>query len=89
MLSGIHGAFKTAVETGKTDHYTIDQFVSMIIDAEWDERHNRRIERLIRNAKFHYKSNIEALFLINQGTWNESLFYDLESANLLKRTEML
>ena len=32
-LCGMHGAFKTAVETGKTDHYTLDQFVSMIIDA--------------------------------------------------------
>jgi DNA replication protein DnaC len=60
-LYGMHSAYKTAVETGKTDHYTIDQFVSMIIDAEWDERHNRKIERIIKNAKFHYKSNIESV----------------------------
>lgn len=33
----------------------------MIIDAEWDERYNRRIERSITNAKFHYKSNIESI----------------------------
>lgn len=39
---------------GKTDHYTLDQFISMLIDAEWGERHNRRIERSIKNAKFHY-----------------------------------
>ena len=58
-LYGMHNAFRTAIESGKTDHYTLDQFVSMIIDAEWDERHNRRIERSIKNAKFHYKSNIE------------------------------
>ena len=31
----------------------------MLIDAEWDERHNRRIERSIKNARFNYKSNIE------------------------------
>jgi DNA replication protein DnaC len=36
-----------------------DLTVSMIIDAEWDERHNRRIERSVKNARFHYKSNIE------------------------------
>jgi DNA replication protein DnaC len=60
-LYGMHGAFKTAVETGRTDHYTIDQFVSMLTDAEWDERHNRRIDRIIRNAKFHYKSSIESI----------------------------
>ena len=56
---GMHGAFKTAIETGRTDDYTLDQFVSMIIDAEWDDRTNRRIERMIKNAKFHYKAAVE------------------------------
>ena len=28
-LYGMHNAFKTAIESGKTDHYTIDQFISM------------------------------------------------------------
>lgn len=60
-LYGMHNAFKTAIDSGKTDHYTIDQFISMIIDAEWDERHNRRIERSITSARFHYKSNIESI----------------------------
>jgi len=58
-LYGMHGAFKTAIETGKTDDYTIDQFASMLADAEWDDRNNRKIERTIKNARFHYKSTIE------------------------------
>jgi len=33
----------------------------MIIDAEWDERYSRKIERIIKNAKFHYKSDIESV----------------------------
>lgn len=60
-LYGIHGAFKTAVESGKSDDYTIDQFVSMMIDAEFDDRNNRKIERAIKNARFHYKASIEDL----------------------------
>lgn len=58
-LHGMHGAYRTAIETGKTDDYTLDQFVSMIIDSEMDDRHNRKIERSIKNARFHYKSSIE------------------------------
>lgn len=58
-LYGMHGAFRTAIETGKTDDYTIDQFVSMLIDAEWDDRQTRKIERGIKNARFHYKASIE------------------------------
>ncbi|MFV8269963.1 hypothetical protein ACNQGP_08495 [Flavobacterium sp. GT2N3] len=30
-LYGIRNEFKTAVEIRKTDHYTLDQFVSMLI----------------------------------------------------------
>lgn len=58
-LYGMHGAFKTAIETGKTDDYTIDQFASMLIDAEYDDRNNRKIARAVKNARFHYKSTIE------------------------------
>ena len=58
-LYGMHGAFRTAIETGKTNDYTLDQFVSMLVDAEWDDRQNRKIERGIKNARFHYKASIE------------------------------
>jgi hypothetical protein len=30
-LYGMHNAFKTAIESGKTDHYTLDQFVPMLL----------------------------------------------------------
>ncbi len=56
---GMHGAFKTAIETGKTDDYTIDEFAAYITDAEWDDRQNRKIERGIKNARFRYKATVE------------------------------
>jgi len=31
----------------------------MIVDAEWDDRKTRKIERAIKNARFHYKASIE------------------------------
>ena len=56
---GMHGAFKTAIETGKTDDYTIDEFAAYITDAEWDDRQNRKVERGIKNARFRYKATVE------------------------------
>ena len=60
-LYGMHGAFKTAIETGKTDHYTIDQFMAMLIQSEWDDRNNRKTERMIKNARFHYSASVEEI----------------------------
>ena len=57
----MYDASKTAIESGKADHQTRDQFVSTLIDPEYDERHNRSIARSITNVKFHYKSNMESI----------------------------
>jgi DNA replication protein DnaC len=60
-LFGMHGAFKSAIETGKTDSYTMDEFVAHITEAEWDDRQNRKISRTIGNARFRYKASIEGI----------------------------
>ena len=86
-LYGMHGAFKTAVETGRTDHYTIDQFVSMLTDAEWDERHNRRIERIITNAKFHYKSSIESIIFDQSRNLERNLILRLAECEFVEKNE--
>jgi DNA replication protein DnaC len=86
-LYGMHSAFKTAVESGKTDHYTIDQFVSMIIDAEWDERHNRRIERSIKNARLHYKSNIENIYFEESRNLDRTLVFRLAECEFVEKNQ--
>jgi len=60
-LFGMHGAFKSAIETGKTDSYTLDEFVGHITEAEWDDRQNRKISRTVSNARFRYKAAIEGI----------------------------
>ncbi|MBW1658644.1 IS21-like element helper ATPase IstB [Flavobacterium johnsoniae] len=86
-LHGMHNAFMTAIESGKTDHYTIDQFMSMIIDAEWDERHNRRIERSITNALFHYKSNIESINFDQSRNIDRNLILRLAECSFVEKNE--
>lgn len=60
-LFGMYGAFKSAIETGKTDSYTMDEFVAHITEAEWDDRQNRKISRTIGNARFRYKASVEGI----------------------------
>ncbi len=86
-LFGMHAAFRTAIETGKTDHYTIDQFMSMMIDAEWDERHNRRIERIIKNARFHYKSSIESINFDESRNLERNQILRLAECNFIEKNE--
>jgi len=60
-LFGMHRVFKTSLESGKTENYTPDEMISTLVEAEWDDRKNRSIERQVKNAKFRYKASVEEL----------------------------
>jgi len=57
-LYGMARAMSSAVDMGLAD-ITPDEFLAHLVDAEWDDRYNRRLERLIKNARFRYRAQIE------------------------------
>lgn len=58
-LLGMFKAFNTSIESGNTENYTPDEMVSTLVQSEWDERQNKRIERQLKNARFRYKAYME------------------------------
>lgn len=56
---GMFHAFKSSLETGQTTHYSTDELLAHLVDAEWDDRQNRRIDRQLMSAHFRYKASIE------------------------------
>jgi DNA replication protein DnaC len=58
---GMFRYFKTSLESGKQEDYTADEMVATLIEAEWDDRQNRNIERQLKNARFRYKAALEEL----------------------------
>jgi DNA replication protein DnaC len=59
---GMYMALKTSLESGKQEDYTSDEMIAQLIEAEWDDRQNRNIERQIKNARFRYKASIEDIY---------------------------
>jgi DNA replication protein DnaC len=88
-LYGMHGAFKTAIETGKTDHYTIDQFMAMLIQSEWDDRNNRKTERMIKNARFHYSASVEEIIYDDSRNINRNNIVRLADCDYINHNENL
>lgn len=84
---GMHDAFKSAIETGKLDEYTIDQFTSHLIESEWDDRHNRKMERAIKNARFRYKAQMESLTFSEQRNLDRDRIHRLAEFEFIKKSE--
>lgn len=60
-LYGMVRAFRTSLESGNAEKCTADELLSMLIDSEWDERFNRKLNRSVKNARFRYKAAVEQI----------------------------
>ena len=49
-LHGMARAFRATMETAVKHSFTPDELISHLVDVEWDERHNRKLQRLIKAA---------------------------------------
>lgn len=58
-LTGMARAYQTSLENDILAKLSADELITMLVEAEWDDRLNRNIERRLRNAKFRYQSSIE------------------------------
>jgi hypothetical protein len=54
---GMLRTFTMNIEAGNNEKYTSDEMIAHLIASEWDDRHNRSIQRHITNARFRYHAN--------------------------------
>lgn len=60
-LLGMARAYETSLENDKLANLSADELIGMLVEAEWDDRQNRNIDRRLRNARFRYQSCIESI----------------------------
>jgi len=85
-LLGMARAFQLTTESGKNEKFTPDEMITHLIDSEWDERYNRKIERSLLQARFRYKASMEEVnYADNRLEKNEIL--RLADCEFIKRKE--
>lgn len=88
-LLGMHRAFRTSLETQATATFTADELIAMLVDSEWDDRHQRNIERGLRNARFRYRATIEALEYPVERGLDKNQLHRLAEGEFVKKKEDL
>lgn len=86
---GMFHAFKSSLETGQTNDYTADELLAHLVDAEWDDRENRRIERQIFYARFRYKASMEAIHYHAERSIDRNQIMRLADCSFIDRQENL
>jgi DNA replication protein DnaC len=88
-LFGMLRAFDTLNDSNNTDNLSSDEHLAFLIDAEWDDRYNRKLNRLLKAAKFRYKSAIEQVNFKESRNLNKSKFLRLANCDWIKKNESI
>ena len=86
-LHGMVRAFRTSLESGNAEKWTADELLSMLIDSEWDERYNRKLNRNLKNAKFRYKAAVEQINFDTPRELNKNHMLRLADCDFVNKKE--
>ncbi len=60
-FTGFVRAYREMTETNLNREFTNDELIAHLVQAEWDDRYNRKLQRLITNARFRYQASFEEM----------------------------
>ena len=86
-LYGMLRAFQTSLESDTMNNFTKDEMIAHLIEEEWDDRYNRKIARITKNAKFHYKASIEQMFFDAERGIDKNQVMRLAECTFIKNKE--
>ena len=86
---GMFHAFKSSLETGKTNDYTADELLAHLVDIEWEYRQNRRIDRQLVYARFRYKASVEEIHYHADRSIDRNQVMRLADCTFIERNENL
>ena len=88
-LTAMAETYYNSLQTGMYKDYTIDQFIALLVDQEWEYRHNKKIANLIATAKFRDQACIEDIDFTAGRSLDRNILERLSSLDFLKRNENL
>lgn len=86
---GMQQAYKTLLDTNQHHSLTNDEIVSMLIQAEWDDRENRKINRYIKTARFRYGANVEEVDFTTKRGLDKTQLLRLADGSFIQKKENL
>ena len=86
-LYGMVRAFRTSLDSGNAEKCTSDELLSTLVDSEWDERYNRKLDRSVIRARFRYKASVEQINFDSDRELNKNQVLRLADCTFIEKKE--
>jgi DNA replication protein DnaC len=88
-LKGMSRSWQALMETRRAHELTLSEGLELLLQAEEEERLNKRFERLQNNAKFRYHASLEELTYVASRGLDRDLMATLATCQYITRGESL
>ena len=82
---GMANAYRTTMDKDFTNNFTADEMIAHLVDAEWEDRYNRRLSRLLKTAGFRYQTSFEQIDFNHKRNLDKNLILRLSDCIWLKK----
>ena len=86
-LKGMAEAHYNNQQSANYHDYTIDQYLALLIDQEWENRQERKIDRLKAKANFKIQTSIRDIDYTHPRNLDRNLFERLVSLDFIMKNE--
>ena len=88
-LTGMADTHYSSTQNNMYADYTLDQYVALLADQEWEYRQNRKIQNLLKKAKFRSSASSKNIDYTTSRGLDKNTFERLASLDFLKQHQNL
>lgn len=84
-FTGFARAYREVIESSINREFTTDELIAYLVQAEWDDRYNRKLQRLITNARFRHRASFEEIDFSTQRNLDKNQLLRLSSCDWITK----
>lgn len=88
-LTAMAESYYNSLQANTHKDYTTDQFIAMLVDHEWESRHNKKTSNLISAARFRDDACLQNVDYTAKRSLDRNLFERLSTLDFIRRNENL
>jgi DNA replication protein DnaC len=86
-LCGMRTSFEGLVQAKNNLAISNDEFINLLLQAEWEDRENKKLSRRLQNARFRYRASMEEIDYITPRGIDKTLLLRLSDATFVEKSE--
>lgn len=83
-MAHLHGQH---IKSNQYDQYTPDEYLALLTDHEWEDRQNKKTQRLLKQAGFRQKASVAEVNYTEARNLDKNMFDRISTLDFMKKQE--